>query len=139
MKFRYKPHYNDQIVEFDPGNEIICPLCGAVKPVPLGWRTHQTIVICPGSPETHSHNVAMGDINSLLGDIDDNEDDQRMLAYRIQRGGILEEDVRIWLERRTLWFIMWNNGSAPKWKVEPDPFWRRTLAELNKREEVEVQ
>ena len=132
MKFKYRPWATGELVEFDPGNEIICPGCGSIKPVPFGWRTHQTIVICRGTEETHTHSIAMFDINSILGDFETNEDDGRLLAYKIEKGIVPEEDVRQWCERRTMWHIMHTGGSLPKWKVEPDPFWRRTLAESMK-------
>ena len=130
MKIRYKPPYGEE-VSFDPGYEIICPLCGAIKSAPFGWQTHTTFVWCEDKerhatkPEFH-HNALFFDVNCF---IDDN--DPQLTAYRISIGEMYEEDVKEWLERRTLWAIMYSNGTAPKWKVEPEPSWGHRIAKAS--------
>lgn len=139
MKFRYKPPYNDDIVEFDPGNEIICPLCGATRPVPYGWKTHTTFVFCENK-EQHAtkpeyyHNTLFADINHFIDD-----DEPQLTAYRISVGELFEEDVRAWLEKRTLWSVMYSIGSPPKWKVEPEPFWQARIKRVIAAEEAAVK
>lgn len=127
MKFRYKAPYNSEVVSFDPGSEIVCPLCGAVEPVPLGWKTHQTIKVClnnehhANDPEYY-HRSAFFDINSLLG-----ADEFDLVRYMVGAGIIFEEDFNEWHNKRTLWHTMYTVSGPPKWKIEPDPFWRRHM------------
>lgn len=127
MKMRYKPPYTDEVVSFNPSSEIICPLCGDVKPVPYGWKTHTTFISCNRN-EHHStkpkyyHSSLFTDINHFIDD-----DDPQLTAYRISIGELYEEDVREWLNKRTMWLTMFSVGGVPKWKIEPEPFWRARI------------
>lgn len=128
MKFRYKSPYGDE-ASFDPGTEIICPLCGATQLAPFGWKTHTTFIWCENN-EHHAngsefyHNSLFTDINHFIGD-----DEPQLTAYRISIGELYKEDVREWLEKRTMWYVMYMIGSPPKWRIEPEPFWRRRIKE----------
>lgn len=135
MKFRYKPPYGEEVT-FDPGTEIICPLCGNIKPVPFEWQTHTTFVWCENK-EHHAndpkyyHNSLYTDINHFIDD-----DEPQLTAYLISKGKLYEEDVKEWLEKRTLWHIMYTCGNAPKWKVEPEPFWRARIKKAIKADNL---
>ena len=120
---RYKaPYNNGEVSEFDPGSEIICPLCGDVQPTSPGWQTHTTIVICRNEKHPGS-TPAIFDINCFI----DDEDPQRS-AYLISIGQLFEEDVREWLAKRTQWSIQSLLGD-PQWMVEPEPTWRARIKE----------
>ena len=138
MKIRYKPPYGEE-ASFDPGTEIICPLCGDVKPAPLGWQTHTTFVWCERK-EHHAtkpenfHNALYTDINHFIDD-----DEPQLTAYRINKGEMYEEDVKEWLEKLTLWSTMYSVGGAPRWRIEPEPFWRARIQRSIKKQEITLQ
>jgi len=136
MKIRYKAPYNDEVVSFDPGKDIICPLCGDVQSVPPGWQTHTTFVDCynnkmhssPDHPE-YQHSSLYTDINHFIDD-----DEPQLTAYRISIGEMFEDDVAEWLQKRTLWHTMSVVGGDPKWLIEPEPWWRRRIKQKVKTE-----
>lgn len=117
MKIKYKPHGNDEWVEFDPATELVCPRCGAIKPIPFLWKPYG-IVICDGHPDNR---IAMFDINSILGI------DFEYTEILVRKGRLDEENIKEWNRQRVLWLILYSTGGVPKWKVEPFPIKPRIM------------
>ena len=129
MRIHYKPPYGEE-VSFDPGVELVCPLCGEVKPVPKGYKVQNSFVSCDADKPNHP--AICFDVNALIG-----MDDKEAWRYHVQAGIIPEADMVEWLEKRTLWWTMFHVGGAPKWKIEPEPFWReRIVREIAERDKV---
>lgn len=119
MKVKYNPQssVSKEWFEFNPGCELICPLCGSVEPVPFGWKPHQ--IHCCSNPDIKSWNkicnTAMFDIRSLLGD------DLEFVARLCELGQLNEANIVEWYRKSVQWSVMYSCGHPPKWKVESFP------------------
>ncbi len=132
MKFRYKPYYGDE-VSFDPATELVCPLCGVVKPAPIGFKVQNSFVTCQS--DKPSHPGICFDINALTG-----MGEVGQWNYMIDAGIIHAEDLQEWLKKVSLWHFMDAiNPGGVKWKAEPEPHWRARIArEIAERDAIAV-